>query len=120
MDAVFTINGVNFLNYASESGIGQGIVERQGREIITLDGTRYYKAIKKRVITYSAIEIKRATLLTLLDALETNPATVVYIDDAREDVRTATFYISDVKSTTKLIIDGEIYYTGFGFTLEER
>ena len=119
MQAELIINGVAFHTWAKEGGISQDTIERQGRQLITLDGTLYSTSISKRSISFSAVELSDSTLATLCDALSTNPATVVYTDLAKGN-RTASFYITDISATEKTVVCGKTYWRGFGFRLEER
>lgn len=119
MQAKLIINGVDFAAWAVEEGIEQGTIMRQERSVVTLDGTNYAAWIEKRELTFEAVELRDNTLATLVAALSPNPATVTYTDITKGD-RTATFYIIEVGATDKIVVGGNTYYSGFGFTLEER
>lgn len=120
MQATLTINGTAFHPWAREGGIEQSPVVRQEREIVTLDGTKYSTSILKRAITFSAVELRSNTLVTLISALQTNPAEVVYTEMATGESRTSIFYVTEIQAAEKVVVGGNTYFEGFGFTLEER
>lgn len=119
MQITLSVNGVAFHPWCEEDGIEQSVVMRQTRAIVTLDGTLYQNWVAKRAISVKCVEVRDSTLSTLIAALQTNPATVVY-DDIERGNTTSIFYITDVATAAKKVDGGNTYYSGFGFTLEER
>ena len=119
MQIILSVNGVDIHPWCEQDGIEQSTILRQAREIVTLDGTKYSTWVSKREIQVKCVEMRDSTLSTLMAALGTNPATVVYTD-IDKGARTAIFYITDVSAAAKVVDGGNTYYSGFGFTLEER
>lgn len=118
MQAVLTINNVDFAPWVAEDGLEYSEDYRQSRDVVTLDGNLYRSQIAKTTIDVELVEIRDSTLAKLALAL-TSPATVQY-STRSGSTASRTFYVSDVSYGAKTVRGGNTYYSGVGFTLEER
>lgn len=119
MEAKLIINGVDFAPWCRAEGVQQDYVVRRSRQVVATDGTLYEKAIKKRHITVSLVELRDATARRLSAALAASPGQVTYTDAEHGDL-VKTFIISEPKETAKTVTGGNTYWNGFTFSLEEQ
>lgn len=118
MEAKLVINGVDFAPWCKAMGIQQQYAVRKSRQVVATDGTVYEKAIKKRHLTISLVEIRDGTARKLAAALS-SPATVTYTDAEHGD-RTRQFRVSSPQETASTVTGGNTYWDGFSFTMEEE
>lgn len=117
MEFALTINNLDFHPWVAEDGIQLATVQRQGRDVVVLNGTLYSSSIDKLEISVSLVELRDNTLTLLRTAL-TNPSTVSITMDGQTISR--VFYIRDYSAGVKTVRGGNTYYSGVGFKLEER
>ena len=69
MEAIFTINGVDFRPWCKENGVQQTDIVRRSRSVTTMDGTLHLHQTLKRGISVSLLEVRHETLMTIAQAL---------------------------------------------------
>ena len=120
MQQKLVINNQDFSRYLKADGLTFGETYRQSRDVVVLDGTLYKARITRMVIDVSLVELRDNTLAMLSSALQSvSPASVQYTD-AGGVSRTALFYASDLSYSAKTVCGGNTYYSGAGFSLEEK
>ena len=119
MEAKLIINGTDFSPWVAEDGIKYGATYRQSRDVVVLSGTLYRAQIEKYTLSVSLVELRDNTMATLKAAMLTNPATVQFTTPSGETL-TRTCYLSDPSEGARTVKGGNTYYSGVGFTVEER
>lgn len=119
MIPVVEINGYNFAQWASESGITATPIYRRQKSVVAIDGTEYRTQAERWQITIKFVDLNEDTLETLQSYLMPNPAYVT------ENVTTLGYsmdrlcYISGLSHSPKKVKGDQTAYTGFTLTLEE-
>ena len=118
MQATLAGNGVDFTAYVAFDGVEQGFVERQSRSVVTLDGVKHQRVIKKRTLSVTLRDMEDAQLRALLGGMP-HLAAWSYLDED-SGARTADFYLTGPTVRQKIARDGKTLCAGITFTLEEQ
>lgn len=114
------INGVDFGRFARRDGLAFPPVERNRREVTTVDGTLHERVTLKAGLRFEAIELRGTTYAALRAALTPRLASVTWNpgDDAAD--RTGSFYLTETAPSATVVRGNTTYYAGFGVEGEER
>lgn len=115
--ATLSQGSTDFSPYVAPGGVVQDYVERLGRSIITLDGTKHKKAIRKRKLSITLRDMYHEDLITLFGNIA-NPAQWAYLD-ADAGAQTKPFYISGPTVCQRIAREGRTLCSGISFDLEE-
>lgn len=118
MEYKLKINGVDFSPYIAEDGIAASPVIRQGRDIVTLDGTLFRKELRKPAWSVELVTLADATLHRLESAL--TPLSTVEITAPDGTSVSRSFYISALHYSAKTVRGGRTYFSGVSFEMEAR
>lgn len=121
MIPTLTINGTNFAEWATESGIQVSPIYRRQKSVVVQDGTEYRAFKEKWQFQINTVDINEDTLETLKTALQrANPAAVIENLTNPGTTRNRTCYISSYSYAPKRVKGGRTDFTGLSVTLEER
>lgn len=123
MKVSLKINGHELCDYIAEGGISFDREERVTKELTTMNGTKYQKKIRKRIISVNCLDNMLdsgfQTLCSWLSA--SDPATIAYSNLEDGTTVNGTFYISPPKYSGKKTIAGNItLLSGVTFDLTEQ
>lgn len=120
MQAKLIINGVDFAPFIVEGGIVQTDVERQGVQVVTLDGTLWSRVKRARGIRVSLRTLRDSFYHKASAALRPAQVSVTYTDrDTGKDV-TGLFYVRERTAGIREVRGGNTYWNNAGFYLEAQ
>ena len=115
--ATLSQGSTDFSPYVAPDGVAQDYVERLGRSVITLDGKKHQKAIRKRRISVTLRDMYHEDVLALFGGVP-SPAQWTYLD-ADAGAQTKTFYLSGPTVRQRIARGGRTLCGGISFELEE-
>lgn len=101
------INGNDYSRYVEKKGVGWTRNDLDSDKTTrTKDGNmRRYKITTKRKLSYKMMNMTRAQLAALDDALSANTVNVTYLD--LHGIQTRTFYCSSFSATLDMILSDD-------------
>lgn len=109
---------VDFSPYVAPDGVAQGYTIRQGRSVVTLDGTKHAKEIKKRTLSVALRDMYEDELAALFSGA-VFLASWTYLD-AATSAATKSFYLTGPTVRQRIARDGRTLCGGISFELEEQ
>lgn len=119
MIPIVEINGYNFAQWASESGITATPIYRRQKSVVAIDGTEYRTQAMRWQITIKFVDLNEDILETLQSYLTSNPASVTENVTELGYTNDRVCYISGLTHSPKKVKGNRTDYTGFALTLEE-
>lgn len=116
------INGHEIGNFIAGDGVSVSYDERNSKEVITMDGTKFKKSKTKRNFDITLLDMPDSYFYNICSWIKlADPATVSYTDfDQGTTLTNRLFYVKLPSHQASEVIDSITYLTGISFSMEER